>query len=283
LFSERLFRSRFKILFMHFDDFLARCRAQWPEFPNARRLARSTYPADRSLSHILDEIPGMATENKLRLLNCAVASLDANELYVEVGSYKGASLVGAATANPHSRIFACDNFSQFDGAADALRRNLDARTAPGQVTFHDMDFRDFLRTAPWTPARIGAYFYDGGHSFADQYDGVALVIPHLANDAVVIIDDTNKRAARAANSLIARALPGFELILDLRTPRNHSPTWWNGIQLFRYRRSPTDAAVSFPTSGFAIRKLMYDDIFLQMKHRRRARRAQRKARQAKNT
>ncbi len=61
---------------MNFDAFLERCRAQWPEFADARRLARSTHPADRSLSHILGEIPGMATENKLRLLNCAVASLD---------------------------------------------------------------------------------------------------------------------------------------------------------------------------------------------------------------
>lgn len=267
---------------MHFDAFLDRCRAQWPEFSDPRRLARSTHPADRSLKHILAEIPAMATENKLRLLNCAVAALDAGagEIYVEVGCYQGASLVGAATGNPRARIFACDNFTQFDGAADALRRTLDARTAPGQVAFFDMDFRDFLRAAPFAPARIGAYFYDGGHSFADQYDGVALAIPHLADDAIVIIDDTNKRAARAANNLIARALPGFELILDLRTPRNHSPTWWNGVQVFRYRRAPADAAVRFPTSGFAIRKFVYDDIFLQRKHRRRARRAQRKARRS---
>jgi protein O-GlcNAc transferase len=254
---------------MNFEAFVARCRAQWPEFSDPRRLALSTHPADRSLVHILAEIPGMATENKLRLLNCAVALLDDGEVYVEVGSYKGASLVGAATNNPRVRIFACDNFSQFDGAADALRRTLDVHV-PGQVIFHDMDFRDFLRAAPWAPARIGAYFYDGGHSFADQYDGVALAIPHLADDAIVIIDDTNKRAARSANNLVARALPGFELILDLRTPRNHSPTWWNGVQVFRYRRRPSDCTVQFPTSGFAIRKLVYDDIFLEMKHRRRA-------------
>ncbi|MGH7923756.1 MAG: class I SAM-dependent methyltransferase [Candidatus Binatus sp.] len=263
---------------MQFDAFLERCRAQWPEFADARRLARSTHPVDRSLSHILAEIPGMATENKLRLLNCAVASLDPNEVYVEVGCYKGASLVGAATANPHARIFACDNFSQFDGAADALRRTLDARTAPCTVTFLDLDFRAFLAAAPWTPARIGAYFYDGGHSFADQYDGVALAIPHLADDALVIIDDTNKRAARSASNLVARALGNFKLVLDLRTPRNHSPTWWNGIQLYRYQRHAEDSAIKFPTSGFTVRKLIYDDIFLNMKHRRRARRQSRKAR-----
>ena len=255
---------------MNFDAFAARCRAEWPEFPDAARLATSQHPADRSLRSILGEIPGMATENKLKLLNCAAACLGDDEVYVEVGCYKGASLVGAAAGNPRARIFACDNFSQFDGAAEALRRTLDAHTAPGQVEFHDQDFRDFMNSAPWRPARIGAYFYDGGHSFADQYYGVALAIPHLADDALVVVDDTNKRAARSANALIARAIGAFEPILDLRTPRNHSPTWWNGVQVFRYRRSPGDAAVRFPAPGFAIRKIIYDDLLLAMKHRRRA-------------
>jgi predicted O-methyltransferase YrrM len=266
---------------MNFDAFIARCRLEWPEFSDPSRLARSLHPVDRSLESILGEIPGMATENKLKLLNCAVAALADDEVYVEVGCYRGASIVGAATGNPHGRIFACDNFSQFDGAAEALRRTLDAHTAKDQVTFCDMDFRDFMHAAPWKPARIGAYFYDGGHSFADQYDGVALALPHLADDALVIVDDTNKREARSANNLIVRAIPGFEPILNLRTPRNHAPTWWNGVQVFRYRRSPTDSAVRFPTPGFAIRKLIYDDFLLARKHRRRARRALRKSRRMK--
>ena len=266
---------------MKFDAFIARCRREWPEFSDPARLSRSLHPLDRSLESILGQIPGMATENKLKLLNCALAALADDEVYVEVGCYKGATIVGAATGNPRARIFACDNFSQFDGAADALRATLDAHTAPGQVTFCDMDFRDFMRNARWRPSHIGAYFYDGGHSFRDQYEGVALALPPLADDALVIIDDTNKRGARSANHLIARAIPGFELILNLRTPRNHSPTWWNGVQVFRYRRSPGDASVRFPTPGFAIRKFVYDDILLERKLRRRARRALRKSRRRK--
>jgi hypothetical protein len=255
---------------MNFDAFISLCRRNWPEFSDKAALARAKLPADRSLSHVLSEIPGMATENKLKLLNCAVAALDSGEVYVEVGSFKGASLVGAVTGNQNSRIFACDNFSQFDGATAALRRTLDAHTAPGQVSFHDLDFRDFMRLAPWRPARIGAYFYDGGHSFRDQYEGVALAIPHLADDALVIVDDTNKREARSANQLVARALPDFKLILDLPTPGNHSPTWWNGVQVYRYRRTPSEGILPTPGFEFAIRKFIYDDILLAMKHRRRA-------------
>ena len=267
---------------MHFDAFVSRCHQLWPEFTDPSRLAQSRHPSDRSLSNILKQVPGMATENKLALLNAAVGALGENEVYVEVGCYKGASIVGAARGNPGARMFACDNFSQFDGVAEALRRTLDVHTAPGQVTFHDLDFRSFFTNAPWRPARIGAYFYEGGHSFRDQYDGVALALPYLADDAVIIIDDTNKRAARSANQLVPRAISGFELILDLRTAGNHSPTWWNGIQVYRYRRAAGAKEVHPVGPGFAIRKFIYDDILLEMKHRRRALRRNIKARFEKN-
>jgi hypothetical protein len=189
---------------------------------------------------------------------------------VEVGSYRGASIVGAAAGNPGKPIFACDNFSQFDGAADALRATLAHYTAPGQVRFFDAEFRQFLRAAPWRPAKIGAYFYDGSHSFLDQYDGLRLVAADLADDALIVIDDTNKRAARSADALFARQVPGAELILDLRTPRNHHPTWWNGIQVYRVRKRTSVDPAALGGAAAAARKFVYDDIFLNLKHRRRA-------------
>lgn len=255
---------------MRFEEFIGRCRAEWPEFGDPARLAKSRAPQNRDLADVLKNVRGMATENKLKLLNCAVASLEDGEVYVEVGSYRGASIVGAASGNAGRPIFACDNFSQFDGAADALRATLERYTAPGQVRFYDMEFRDFLRAAPWRPAKIGAYFYDGGHSFLDQYDGLRLVAADLADDAVVIIDDTNKRAARSADALFARQVPGAELILNLRTPRNHHPTWWNGIQVYRVRKRAAVDPAAMGGAAVAARKFVYDDIFLNLKHRRRA-------------
>jgi Methyltransferase domain len=254
---------------MRFDEFMRRCRAEWPEFDDPARLARSRAPANRDLAGVLKSVRGMATENKLKLLNCAVAALDDGEVYVEVGSYQGASIVGAATGNCGKRIFACDNFSQFDGAADALRATLARHTAPGQVQFFDAEFRDFLRAAPWRPAKIGAYFYDGGHSFLDQYDGLRLAAADLAADALVVIDDTNKRAARSADALFARQVPGAELILDLRTPRNHHPTWWNGVQVYRVRARASVDPSALGGAAVAARRFVYDDIFLNLKHRRR--------------
>src|SRR5262249_23000598 len=136
---------------MRFDEFIGRCRTEWPEFADPRRLEKSCNPAGRELAEVLSNVPGMATENKLKLLNLAVAALEKDEVYVEVGCYKGASLIGAALGNAQHRLFACDNFSQFDGAADSLRATLSRYTAPGQVQFFDMDFREFMEMAPWQP------------------------------------------------------------------------------------------------------------------------------------
>jgi len=265
---------------MDYAAFLAACRAQWPEFDDPDALARSGSPADRRLADLLRTVPGMATENKLMLLNLAVAHLEANEVYVEVGCYRGLSLVSAAAGNPQAPIYGCDNFSQFKASGEQLRQTLAQHTPPGQVRFFDLDFREFLVHAPWRPAEIGVYFYDGGHSFADQYEGLRFALPSLADGALVIIDDTNKRNVRAANRLFARTFPGFERVLDIRTPRNHSPTWWNGIQLYRVRRLSRHARAlrnGVPLS-YRVRRFLWDDLFLCARHNWRARRHQLKSR-----
>ena len=255
---------------MNFDAFIADCHRQWRDFDDPKKLAAARFPEDRRLANVLAEVPGMATENKLLLLNLAVAHLAPGEVYVEVGCYKGASIVGAARGNSSARIFACDNFSKFDGTEEILKANLE-RHARGQVEFFNEPSRDFLRRAPWSPARIGAYFFDGGHSFEDQFEGLQYALPSFADTAAIIIDDTNKREARSADALFARKVPGFELAIDIRTPRNHHPTWWNGVQVFRFRRSPsTPAAIEDPGAPFWMRRLIYDSIALNFKHRRRA-------------
>ena len=263
---------------MNFDAFIAACRAQWPEFDDQRRLAKSTAPADRRLKPWLGRVEGMATENKLMLLNLAVAHLGADEVYVEVGCYRGLSLVAAADGNLDARIFACDNFSQFTASAELLRTTIATHAAPGQIDFSDMDFRRFLEIAPWRPRRVGVYFYDGGHSFADQYEALKWIMPSLADDALVIIDDTNKRNVRAANRLFTSRAPGFAPVLDLRTGRNHSPTWWNGIQLYRFRRAAGSTVAPADGLAYAVRRLFWDDILLRSRHAYRAYRSDLKVR-----
>jgi hypothetical protein len=245
---------------MDFDAFLADCRAEWRDFDDDAALSFAAHPRDRSLGPLIDAVAGMATENKLVLLNRAVARLASGEVYVEIGCWQGLSLVGAVFGHGATPAFACDDFSEFGGPRGVLLDTIGRWTAPGQVRFHDVDFRRFLADAPWAPARVGVYFYDGGHDFDDQFSALRSILPHLAHDAAVIVDDTNWRHVRAANRLFVRHAPGFELVRDLRTPSAFAPTWWNGLQLYRWRGRPGTALPIPP--GYAARRRWWDGAYL---------------------
>jgi len=245
---------------MDFDAFLADCRAEWRDFDDDAALARASHPRDRTLRAVLDAVQGMATENTLMLLNRAVARLAPGEVYVEIGCWHGLSLAGAVFGHEAAPAFACDDFSEFGGPRAALLDTIARWTAPEQVRFRDVDFRRFLAEAPWSPERVGVYFYDGGHDFVDQFIALQAMLPHLAANAAVVVDDTNWRHVRAANRFFAQHAPGFELIRDLRTRSGFSPAWWNGLQLYRWRGRP-GTALPIP-AGYDARRRWWDGAYL---------------------
>jgi hypothetical protein len=193
----------------------------------------------------------MATENSLMLLNLAVRHLEPGEVHVEIGTWQGLSLAGALAGNRAAKAYACDDFSEFGGPRTELHRNICDYTDPGQVKFYEMGYREFLGAAPWLPARVGSYYYDGGHTFEEQFLALKLMLPHLADRAIVVVDDANIIRVRAANRLV-RLGNRITPVLDIRTPGNCSPTWWNGVQAFAYasntRRNLSDCRAGIHTS-----------------------------------
>ncbi len=139
---------------------------------------------------------GMAAENKVALLNAAAGQLGVGEIYLEVGAFRGTTIIGAASGNPDERFVTVDNFSQFSGTREQFWEAVKA-SGCNDIELREGDFRRFLRTE--LDETVGVYFYDGPHSFLDQFDALELIVPHLANEALVIVDDTSAKQVRAAN------------------------------------------------------------------------------------
>ena len=68
-------------------------------------------PKDDRLDGVLHRVRGMSTVNVLRLLNSAVGCLDEGECYLEVGSFHGATLIGALLGHPHRTAYAAKSAS----------------------------------------------------------------------------------------------------------------------------------------------------------------------------
>src|SRR5690349_23763977 len=73
---------------------------------------------------ILEDVPGLAKANNLALLNVAARSLEAGEHYVEVGTFRGTSLISAMQGNEDGLFVAVDNWSKEGGDNHQLVSNL---------------------------------------------------------------------------------------------------------------------------------------------------------------
>ena len=74
---------------MDVERFAAELPALFDDFP------RSPHPKGRRFDDVIARVPNLTEENVLALLNLAASLLAPGESYVEVGTYYGASLIGA--------------------------------------------------------------------------------------------------------------------------------------------------------------------------------------------
>jgi protein O-GlcNAc transferase len=209
-------------------------------------------PQSNQFSGVLQRVRGMTTPCVLQLLNFAVACLEKDEIYAEVGCYHGATLIGALLNHPTANALAADNFSQFDPSGQnrqALFTNLEAFGLSKQVHFHDQDAEDFLAGLRTSSQRLGVYFYDGAHDYRSQLMGLLLAVPVLAPHALIIVDDGNVAGARQAVLDFLATYPQARLLFDIPTPCNCHPTFWNGLLVIDWDAQRTEG-----TSREALRK-----------------------------
>jgi len=168
------------------------------------------------------------------------AHLGPGEAYLEVGSFKGLSLIGAMLGNQGRRFYAIENFLEFNLDAEATRSELLANLArwvgPQQARLLEGDCFDLLRRRGGPLEPVGAYFYDGAHGRLPHYLALGLAEPWLATRALVVIDDASWPMVRRATDRYLAAHPGYRLLFDLPAEREEDPRWWNGVRVYAFER-----------------------------------------------
>jgi len=215
------------------DDFVNGLETGWVGDPQV-----AMHPTDRRFSDLPRQTGGMATENKLALLNLAARCMEPGEVYLEIGTFVGTSIIGAALDNDDREFVTIDNFSMFGGPRDLCLANVGTFCPRGNVSVVEADAWEALGSGVTGGSRVGASFDDGGHSFDDQFKAFELVEPLFADRAVIIVDDTARRSISAANRACTRGRPDDTLLRRSTSPYPGDPLWWNGIEVFAFERSP---------------------------------------------
>lgn len=196
----------------------------------------SVRPKSNQFQDICDQIPSMTTANILQLLNWAVSCLDGDEIYCEIGTYLGSTLIGSLINHHDRTAYAVDNFAEYNPQGDNFEHLLNHITAfalEDQIYFYDQDFEAFffefgeLENKP----EIGVYFYDGAHDYRSVLLGLLLARPFLARNALIILDDYNWDTVQQASWDFIATHSACQSILEIFTPVARYPTFWNGIQV----------------------------------------------------
>jgi protein O-GlcNAc transferase len=212
---------------MDADRFLGELADRFDDFP------RSELPRDVRFAEILDAVPGLARPNNLALLNAAVSCLEAGESYVEVGTYHGTSLIAAMLDND-AEFVAIDNWSLGDGSRGQLDRNLARFSFAGRAEIIEGDAFETLRSGRLAGRKVGVYYYDNGHEYEQQLDGMRLIEPNLVSPALVIVDDTDwERVEQAVEDYLAQQ-PRATQLLRIDGKERGATHWWEGMRVLRW-------------------------------------------------
>ena len=180
---------------------------------------------------LLEDVPGLARANNLALLNCAARCLEPGESYVEVGSYRGTSLIAAGLGTDRELV-AIDDWSLGDGGRAQLEANL-ARHGVA-ATIVEGDAFELLRGGALGDRRVGVYYYDNGHAYEQQLDGLRLIEPSLVEGALMIVDDSDwERVEQAVDDYLADQPRAAELWRVDGKERGR-PEWWEGMRVLRW-------------------------------------------------
>jgi hypothetical protein len=189
-------------------------------------------PRDPLYARILDDVGGLAKPNNLALIAAATSALPTGESYVEAGSFKGASLI-AASHGKQGDFVGIDDFSMGDHGRASLDANLAAYGCThAQVV--EGDLFEVLRSGALAGRRVGVYYYDAAHGYQEHLDGLRLVEPYLADEALLIVDDTDwEQVERAVDDYLA-ARPKAREVLRVEGKDRGAPHWWEGMRALVY-------------------------------------------------
>jgi hypothetical protein len=189
---------------------------------------------------VLESIQAMTTPSNMHLLNLAVQHMGAGECYLEVGTWRGSTLIGALLGNAaHGIAIDNDTMDEHDkderSSMDVWVENVTTFGLLERTTYVDGSVPEVwgrLQTPP-----IGVYLFDGDKSTVDAaYEGIASAIPYLADEALIFVDDGNELNIRMAVHRVHQETRGHSAtVLDIPTPGNCWPCFWNGVLVLAWK------------------------------------------------
>ena len=188
---------------------------------------------DKDLRKALVNIESMSTYAIGYVINRICKKLNKNQLYLNIGVWKGFSLV-SGMINTACEVIGIDNFSQFDGPREKFLENFNKYKKDHHFFFEE-NYINFFKNFEKKSQYIDFYFYDGEHSYDNQYKNLEIADQFLKKGSLILIDDINfDEVYNGTKDFISKTNSNYQILKEIKTANNHChPSFWNGIIILR--------------------------------------------------
>lgn len=154
------------------------------------------FPKDRRMQFLKEcnihpRFAEMSSENISFLINELIRIYASNGTCVQVGIYRGFTLLSAALFNEQCKCIGIDNFNFLNGDGDGesgLINSLNHFNNPKNIEYINENFEDVIDNFK-IEEKIDLYLYDGPHDFENQIKGLELIMPYLSDTCLLLVDD----------------------------------------------------------------------------------------------
>ena len=192
---------------------------------------------DTNLPDEIFSINGMSGELTRKLYNnlCKLKFENRDTEYLEVGVWKGSTFISSMFGNEHVTGTCIENWSEFTetNARTEFFQNMN-RFDIRKYTCIEGDF--FIQKFNKI---FDIYVYDGNHDETSHSKAIEFIWPHLADEAIVVIDDWNWDDVRKGTY---KALPMDQVVSvhEVRFRGREQPRgYWNGVGIFVIKKAVT--------------------------------------------
>lgn len=196
-------------------------------------VARSILGMGKLPASILS-LEGMSSHGNRILLNniCEMGGQ-----FLEIGTWKGSTFISALYRNPTCKGTSIDNHQEFKDSmfrtsAEELLANCKSNLVSGET--YKLITADCFKDSIALPELVDTYFYDGYHSYEDQYKAITTYYDRLKPIFYFLCDDYSidrvERGTRDAfRDKNIQVITDYKLFGNQLIPSSTKRGFWNGI------------------------------------------------------
>ena len=208
-------------------------------------------------------------KNLQHIINATKIFCNNENIYVEIGSFRGFTLIHNAIYNKNTKLLGIDNFSLFD------KQNKNYNFIKKQIkknNIKNIEFikKDFEHAYKNIKKKIGVLFVDGAHDYRSQLVALLNYSKFMSNESIILIDDCNYYHVRKATYDFLESNKDFKLIYQKYTDIHIANASnkkkkeikngnWNGINiLYKGTKSKINQKLKLPKNEKTLLKLFID-------------------------